>query len=65
MNEESKNKAMTGYENKSAAPSKPKEKKGRIQRFHFAGDGEYKTMSIEATSPAEAQAKWEKQRKKI
>lgn len=53
-----------------AAPSdkgagSPPSSKSNEEEYHFSGGGEYKPITIRASSPAEAEEKWKKERTKV
>lgn len=35
------------------------------QRYHFSGGGEYEPLSVEASTPEEAEEIWQRERKKV
>lgn len=55
MQKESKNKQITGAQNKEA----------ELEEFHFSGGGEYEPLSVKARSREEAEEIWQKERKKV
>lgn len=62
MINDAKNKAMQpeDTENK-AAKTKPSNK----EEYHFAGEGKYAPHTVMASSQAEAEQVWEKERKEV
>jgi hypothetical protein len=50
-----------GYQNKEIRAERPAaEPSGTVETYFFPGKGKYKPVSVEASTPQEAQEKWDK-----
>ena len=61
MIKDAKNKAMQPEDTQNKAATK----QGGKEEYHFAGEGKYEPLTVQAGSATEAQEIWEKERKEV